>query len=112
MLDAGRNTALKRESNKAENDKVFGKLPLVLKSEASERTVVKVRNVLIGGERVVVIAGPCSVESRQQVIETALAVRERGAVMLRGGAYKPRTSPYDFQGLGVEGLKGLPGFPL
>jgi 3-deoxy-7-phosphoheptulonate synthase len=107
MLDAGRNTALKRESNKAENDKVFGKLPLVLKSEASERTVVKVRNVLIGGERVVVIAGPCSVESRQQVIETALAVRKRGAVMLRGGAYKPRTSPYDFQGLGVEGLKFL-----
>lgn len=107
MLDAGRNTALKRESNKAENDKVFGKLPLALKSEASERTVVKVRNVLIGGERAVVIAGPCSVESRQQVIETALAVRERGAVMLRGGAYKPRTSPYDFQGLGVEGLKFL-----
>ncbi len=102
MLDAGRNTVLKKE-----NEEVVGNLLLALKSEASRRTVVKVRNVSIGGEEAVVIAGPCSVESRQQVIETALAVREQGAVMLRGGAYKPRTSPYDFQGLGVEGLKLL-----
>jgi 3-deoxy-7-phosphoheptulonate synthase len=55
----------------------------------------------------VVMAGPCSVESREQVIDTALAVKAAGAVMLRGGAYKPRTSPYDFQGLGVEGLRLL-----
>jgi len=102
MLDAGRNTVLKKE-----NEEVVGNLLLALKSEASRRTVVKVRNVSIGGEEAVVIAGPCSVESRWQVIETALAVREQGAVMLRGGAYKPRTSPYDFQGLGVEGLKLL-----
>jgi 3-deoxy-7-phosphoheptulonate synthase len=53
------------------------------------------------------MAGPCSVESREQVTSTALAVRELGAVILRGGAYKPRTSPYDFQGLGVEGLQLL-----
>src|SRR6185437_11944434 len=61
----------------------------------------------IGGDAVVVVAGPCSVESREQVLATALAVREAGAQMLRGGAYKPRTSTYDFQGLGRTGLKLL-----
>jgi 3-deoxy-7-phosphoheptulonate synthase len=60
--------------------------------------------VQIGGEGVVIIAGPCSVESRSQLLETAHAVREAGAHALRGGAYKPRTSPYAFQGLGEEGL--------
>ena len=55
----------------------------------------------------VVMAGPCSVESREQVVSTALAVKQSGAVILRGGAYKPRTSPYDFQGLGIEGLQLL-----
>ena len=54
-----------------------------------------------------VIAGPCSVESREQLLETAQGVRDAGASLLRGGAYKPRTSPYDFQGLGVEALKIL-----
>jgi 3-deoxy-7-phosphoheptulonate synthase len=68
------------------------------------RTVVDVRGVRIGGGECVVIAGPCSVESRQQILETARAVKAAGAHMLRGGAYKPRTSPYDFQGLGVEAL--------
>lgn len=72
-----------------------------------ETTVVWVKDVPIGGNEAIVIAGPCSVESREQVTSTALAVRKLGAVMLRGGAYKPRTSPYDFQGLGVEGLKLL-----
>lgn len=72
-----------------------------------ERTVVWVKDVPIGGAEAVVIAGPCSVESRDQVIDTAFAVKRCGAVMLRGGAYKPRTSPYDFQGLGEEGLKLL-----
>jgi 3-deoxy-7-phosphoheptulonate synthase len=67
-------------------------------------TVVVVGNVRIGGGRPVVIAGPCSVESREQILETARAVRAAGADMLRGGAYKPRTSPYDFQGLGTEAL--------
>jgi 3-deoxy-7-phosphoheptulonate synthase len=70
-------------------------------------TVVPVGRVRIGGNRVVVIAGPCAVESREQILETARAVREGGAVMLRGGAFKPRTSPYAFQGLGEEGLKLL-----
>lgn len=72
-----------------------------------EDTVVKVGNVRIGGNRVAVIAGPCAVESREQMFEAAKAVRESGAVMLRGGAFKPRTSPYSFQGLGEEGLKIL-----
>jgi len=72
-----------------------------------ERTVVDVGGVAIGGERYVVIAGPCSVESREQLLETAKSVREAGASLLRGGAYKPRTSPYDFQGLGEEALKIL-----
>ncbi len=70
-------------------------------------TIVWVADVPIGGSEVVVIAGPCSVESREQVTLTALAVRDRGASILRGGAYKPRTSPYDFQGLGEEGLRLL-----
>ena len=81
-------------------------LPLV-SLESDEQTIVWVKDVAIGGHDAVVIAGPCSVESREQVVSTALAVKQSGAVILRGGAYKPRTSPYDFQGLGVEGLKLL-----
>lgn len=70
------------------------------------KTVVKVGNVRVG-EGLIVIAGPCSVESEDQMIETAMAVKEAGADMLRGGAFKPRTSPYAFQGLGLKGLKLL-----
>lgn len=87
------------------NGRVAG-LPLV-SAERAERSVVWVADVPVGGSQVVVMAGPCSVESREQVIATALAIRKSGATVLRGGAYKPRTSPYDFQGLGVEGLKIL-----
>ena len=72
-----------------------------------EDTVVSVGKVRIGGNRVAVIAGPCAVESYDQIMTIAEAVREAGAVMLRGGAFKPRTSPYSFQGLGEEGLKLL-----
>jgi 3-deoxy-7-phosphoheptulonate synthase len=72
-----------------------------------EDTLVRVRRLRVGAGRIAVIAGPCSVESRGQVMETAHAVRESGAVMLRGGAFKPRTSPYAFQGLGEEGLRYL-----
>ncbi len=72
-----------------------------------ERTVVDVAGVRVGGSEAVVIAGPCSVESREQILQTAHAVRHAGAHMLRGGAYKPRTSPYDFQGLGIEALRLL-----
>ena len=70
-------------------------------------TVVKVGDAEIGGDRVVVMAGPCSVESETQILETARAVKEAGAAILRGGAFKPRTSPYAFQGLGEEGLRLL-----
>ncbi|MEK7812373.1 MAG: 3-deoxy-7-phosphoheptulonate synthase [Candidatus Desantisbacteria bacterium] len=73
----------------------------------AQRTMIDVRGVVIGDKQVVLIAGPCSVESREQIIETAKAVKAAGAHMLRGGAYKPRTSPYAFQGLGEEGLKYL-----
>lgn len=70
-------------------------------------TVVRVGDVVIGGPEIVVIAGPCSVESREQTISAAEQVRGHGGNMLRGGAFKPRTSPYTFQGLGEEGLKIL-----
>lgn len=70
-------------------------------------TIVKVRDVEIGGNEVVVAAGPCSVESEKQTIEIAHQVKAAGAKLLRGGAFKPRTSPYAFQGLGEEGLKIL-----
>jgi len=69
-----------------------------------ENTVIKVGNVLVGGKDLVVIAGPCSVESEDQIIQVALQVKKAGASMLRGGAFKPRTSPYSFQGLRAEGL--------
>ncbi len=80
---------------------------LVSRQVKPERSVVNVGGVAIGGLGVVVIAGPCSVESREQLLSTAQAVKRAGATMLRGGAYKPRTSPYDFQGLGIEALKIL-----
>src|SRR5207302_10145155 len=80
---------------------------LVSHHAGRQRTVVNVDGVRIGGGEVVVIAGPCSVESREQMLTTARAVKKAGAVMLRGGAYKPRTSPYDFQGLGEEALQIL-----
>ncbi|MBW1675710.1 MAG: 3-deoxy-7-phosphoheptulonate synthase [Deltaproteobacteria bacterium] len=72
-----------------------------------EDTLVNVGDVVIGGERIVVIAGPCAVESREQALAIARKVRKYGAVLFRGGAFKPRTSPYAFQGLGEEGLKIL-----
>ncbi|MCH8090327.1 MAG: 3-deoxy-7-phosphoheptulonate synthase [Chloroflexi bacterium] len=70
-------------------------------------TVVRVGDVTIGGAERVVMAGPCAVESREQLMETAQAVKEAGAHILRGGAYKPRTSPYSFRGLGEDGLEML-----
>jgi chorismate mutase/prephenate dehydratase len=70
-------------------------------------TIVRVRELAIGGDGFVVVAGPCSVESRDQVMVTAQEVRARGAVALRGGAFKPRTSPYAFQGLGWDGVELL-----
>ncbi|MCH7650853.1 MAG: 3-deoxy-7-phosphoheptulonate synthase, partial [Nitrospinae bacterium] len=73
----------------------------------SANSVVDCGGVTVGGTRIAVMAGPCSVESREQICTTAEAVKKAGANMMRGGAYKPRTSPYSFQGLGEEGLKYL-----
>jgi 3-deoxy-7-phosphoheptulonate synthase len=81
--------------------------PLSSREAKRENTVVTVGNTQIGGAAAIVIAGPCAVESREQLLTTARAVKAAGAGMLRGGAYKPRTSPYDFQGLGVEALELL-----
>jgi 3-deoxy-7-phosphoheptulonate synthase len=72
-----------------------------------ERTVIEVEGRKIGGPHFMMIAGPCTVESREMLLDAAQAVKDAGAQLLRGGAYKPRTSPYSFQGLGVEGLRFL-----
>jgi chorismate mutase/prephenate dehydratase len=82
-------------------------IPLVDRRRAPEGSRIEVRHLVFGGESPVLIAGPCSVESEAMILETADAVARLGGDMLRGGAYKPRTSPYDFQGLGVKGLRYL-----
>jgi 3-deoxy-7-phosphoheptulonate synthase len=85
----------------------FSCFDLVAKTTDRSRSVVQIRDLEIGGNDFVVMAGPCAVESERQLLETAEAVAEAGARVLRGGAYKPRSSPYAFQGLGIEGLKIL-----
>ena len=84
-------------------------VPYKLASRAfkAESTLVRVKDTIIGGNRIAVMAGPCAVESEEQVEEVAGAVAAAGATILRGGAFKPRTSPYTFQGLGEEGMKIL-----
>ncbi len=77
-----------------------------IKGKTQERTRIKVRDLTIG-EGFTVIAGPCSIESEEQTLETAQKVKEAGADIIRGGAFKPRTSPYSFQGLGIKGLQIL-----
>jgi 3-deoxy-7-phosphoheptulonate synthase len=72
-----------------------------------DNSVVQVGNVTVGGPDPVIMAGPCSVEDEEQVVSTAIAVKAAGATILRGGAFKPRTSPYSFRGMGLEGLKLL-----
>src|SRR6266481_7478384 len=79
----------------------------VSKEFRPEKTRIQVRDVVIGGDEFITMAGPCSVESEKQILESAELVARHGAKLLRGGAFKPRTSPYDFQGLELEGLKLL-----
>jgi 3-deoxy-7-phosphoheptulonate synthase len=79
-------------------------LPLVARDDALQSTVIEARGRRIGGVYFGLVAGPCAVETREQTLAAARAVADAGATMLRGGAYKPRTSPYSFQGLGPEGL--------
>ena len=85
----------------------FAEASDVLKSEKHQQTVVRVLDLEIGGSDVVTMAGPCSVETEHQLLSTAHHVREHGAQILRGGAFKPRSSPYAFQGHGLAGLKML-----
>jgi 3-deoxy-7-phosphoheptulonate synthase len=85
----------------------FSRYDRVTRTGKQDRTVIQAGGVEIGGDEFVVMAGPCAVESERQLLETAEAVAAAGARILRGGAYKPRSSPYTFQGLGVEGLKIL-----
>ena len=85
----------------------FAESPDVLVGASRPRTLVPVRDFFVGGDEFVVMAGPCSVETESQLMATAHHVRQAGARVLRGGAFKPRSSPYAFQGLGLEGLKLL-----
>jgi 3-deoxy-7-phosphoheptulonate synthase len=80
---------------------------LVSREGHKENSVVQARGIPIGGRKLQIMAGPCSVESEDQILRTAQAVKKAGATILRGGAFKPRTSPYEFQGLGPRGLKLL-----
>lgn len=83
--------------------RISNSLKLVTR-KSEERTTIDVNGVIIGDKRIIVAAGPCSVESREQLLDTARSVKKAGALILRGGAFKPRTSPYSFQGLEQEGL--------
>ncbi|MCE4607888.1 MAG: 3-deoxy-7-phosphoheptulonate synthase [Caldisphaeraceae archaeon] len=99
---------LKGIKDEAVEVKVIPHAKYQLSSKAfKEKTIVKVDQVDIGGEGIVVAAGPCSVEGEDQAIEIAKAVKRSGASLFRGGVFKPRTSPYSFQGMGYEGLKIL-----
>ncbi len=80
---------------------------LVSREVKAEDTVVSIGGVAVGGKALVLVAGPCAVESREQMLTVARRVKQAGAQLLRGGAFKPRTSPYSFQGLGEEGLRFL-----
>lgn len=105
---------LKNENNlPSENNEILHKNKkqnkfLVKKDPGTTKTIIQLKNnISIGGKKLSVIAGPCSIESLEQMIETAISIKESGATILRGGAYKPRSSPYSFQGKGEIGLKIL-----
>ncbi len=98
---------LEQMSGVRETMAITQKFKLVSRAFCPENTTFDIGGVTVGGQQVVVIAGPCSVESREQLLETAHAVKDAGAHFLRGGAFKPRTSPYSFQGMGEAGLKLL-----
>ncbi|HWX42252.1 MAG TPA: 3-deoxy-7-phosphoheptulonate synthase [Blastocatellia bacterium] len=91
----------------AEVIRILQPYKLVSRELKPQKSIIRAGDLEIGGDEFVVMAGPCSVETRDQLMETAHAVKRAGARVLRGGAYKPRTSPYDFQGLEEEGLKLL-----
>lgn len=88
-------------------EEVKRRCPVASRMNHPEDTVIRIGDHSVGGGSFTLIAGPCSVESREQMLEIARSVKRAGASMLRGGAFKPRTSPYEFQGLGEEGLRLL-----
>lgn len=101
---------MKQSENSVKNifaSEISNQLSLTVRDSTSEDTIIEVAGVKIGGPKIVVIAGPCSVESREQLTETTRIVKKYGAAILRGGAFKPRTSPYSFQGLREKGLELL-----
>ena len=101
--DININKILKMESNNYNDPAVIGgcSVPVrVNRKSKPDPTIVDVKGIKFGSAEVVIIAGPCSVENREQMMETAKAVKSAGGVILRGGAFKPRSSPYNFQGLG------------
>jgi 3-deoxy-7-phosphoheptulonate synthase len=87
--------------------RILNPFKLASREARPDNSIVRLGNAIIGGEGIVIIAGPCAVESREQILEVARAVKSAGANALRGGAFKPRTSPYSFQGMAEEGLKLL-----
>ena len=87
--------------------RLLGPFKLASRDFKKENSIFSVDGCQIGDKKLIIMAGPCAVESRDQIVETALSVKKSGATLLRGGAFKPRTSPYSFQGLGEEGLKYL-----
>jgi 3-deoxy-7-phosphoheptulonate synthase len=104
-IDAGRLSALQGVRDIIQVTKPYQQVSREWKQD--DTVVTLPGGLTIGGDEIVVIAGPCAVESRTQILEVAHAVREAGAAVLRGGAFKPRSSPYSFQGIGIEGLKLL-----
>jgi 3-deoxy-7-phosphoheptulonate synthase len=106
-LDAQGLALLRQQSAVEEVVQIETPYKLVSRAFQAEDTVIELENVTIGGGSPVVMAGPCAVENREQLLITAQAVKAAGAQVLRGGAFKPRTSPYQFQGLGLEGLEML-----
>ena len=101
-------TEFKKNRCKNLQSELTKKSLLVEKISEKHKTVISLdNNIKIGSEKLCIISGPCSVESEQQILQTAEFVKNSGGTVLRGGCFKPRTSPYDFQGLGLEGLKLL-----
>eukprot|EP01047_Picozoa_sp_COSAG01_P000399 COSAG01_NODE_7_length_54400_cov_1218.054935_23_plen_346_part_00 len=108
--DTKSKNSLKTLINKSGVDNVYPiakPYKLAARSTKHEDSIVKINNIPVGGKHFVVVAGPCSVENEEQITSTAHHIKQAGASLLRGGAYKPRTSPYSFQGLEEEGLKLL-----
>lgn len=110
IVNTEENTKVRKEGSGTLSAKSFGQKPeqlLISRSWKSRRTVVDIGGVKVGSTELAVIAGPCSVESAEQILRIASEIKDAGANILRGGAFKPRTSPYDFQGLGKTGLEYL-----